>query len=60
MKKISDNDEDKVVMYLPGTSIAAPMNPFLANSRVYLLVRDSISLAEYYLGLKPIPPFAPP
>jgi len=44
----------------PGTSHPAPMNPFFANSNVYLLVNDSISLAEYYLGSILIPPFAPP
>jgi hypothetical protein len=30
----------------PGTSTAAPINPFLASSSVYLLVRLSISLGE--------------
>ena len=36
------------------------MNPFLASSSVYLLVRDSISRAEYFLGSNYMPPLAPP
>jgi len=44
----------------PRQSMPAPINPFFANSSVYRLVRDSISLAEYYFGLKQIPPLAPP
>jgi hypothetical protein len=40
--------------------MAAPIKPFLANSSVYLLVRLSISLDEYYLGSILIPPLPPP
>jgi hypothetical protein len=45
---------------LPKQSIEAPINPFFANSKVYLLVKDSISLAEYFLGSNLIPPLPPP
>lgn len=44
----------------PGTSTAAPIKFFLANSSVYLLINVSTSLLENLRGLIPIPPFAPP
>jgi hypothetical protein len=49
-----------VPMSGPKQSMPAPMNPFLINSMVYLLVALSNSALLNFLGSILIPPFAPP
>jgi len=44
----------------PKQSTAAPINPFLISSIVYLLVTLSNSFYDNSLGLILIPPLAPP